>query len=245
MSGKQFRPLLPATNPDSVSSDSTNSSNPTLSNLTLKRRPVNVACESCRKRKSRCNGGKPVCEMCARRGVKACSYADGDGLKQENFELKVENEQLHDLLNRIRTLSEKEAQEVFTRLRTAEDPLAVLGFIKDADLLLGDPGGVQAIISPSSHLEAAESRVLDGSRFEIPARPWTVVAADGVVSGLISSFFSWADTFLYPFIDREAFLDDMRRGQPEVAKFCSCFLVNTICASSCVSLLGRVKPSVC
>ncbi|PSN61455.1 hypothetical protein BS50DRAFT_562355 [Corynespora cassiicola Philippines] len=40
-----------------------------------KRRRVALACEACRDRKVRCDGGKPVCKQCDRRGYTLCNYS--------------------------------------------------------------------------------------------------------------------------------------------------------------------------
>jgi hypothetical protein len=41
-----------------------------------RRRKISLACEPCRERKSRCDGGKPICSTCQRRslGLERCVY---------------------------------------------------------------------------------------------------------------------------------------------------------------------------
>ncbi|KAG6019116.1 hypothetical protein E4U41_003392, partial [Claviceps citrina] len=82
-------------------------------------------------------------------------------------------------------------------------------------------------------LERLELLALRESSIRVDARPWTAVASDGLVSELVSSFFTWDDAFFLPIVDREAFLADMRSGNVAKAKYCSPFLVNAICASRC------------
>lgn len=42
-----------------------------------KRRRTQLACNSCRQRKTACNGDRPSCSSCTRRGVPAsCSYEE-------------------------------------------------------------------------------------------------------------------------------------------------------------------------
>ncbi|KAH6680324.1 fungal-specific transcription factor domain-containing protein [Halenospora varia] len=42
-----------------------------------KRRRINAACRTCRKRKTRCDGQKPVCLTCSQNGHECLGYADG------------------------------------------------------------------------------------------------------------------------------------------------------------------------
>lgn len=67
-----------------------------------------------------------------------------------------------------------------------------------------------------------------------PARPWTAVAGDGLVSNLVSHFFELEHRFLTSHIDREVFIDEMIEADAEKAEFCSPLLVNAICALSSV-----------
>ena len=85
-----------------------------------------------------------------------------------------------------------------------------------------------------------DAEALASSPLKVPARPWTSVAGDGIVSNLISSFFKWDDSYLYSFVDRELFLRDMRSGVE--SQYCSPLLVNSICAARSVSRL-RSPPS--
>lgn len=66
----------------------------------LKRRKVALACETCRTRKSRCDGRKPVCGNCLQRGNRlgSCVY------KLSNARVASNNEYIDALLSRIREL---------------------------------------------------------------------------------------------------------------------------------------------
>jgi hypothetical protein len=165
-----------------------------------------------------------------REGVVSRSAA----LKEKNVVLQQENDELRELYGYLRFRSEPEAYEIYRRIRTSNNPIEVLNFIKQADMLLMNPSPWPDRLD--ARLERWDLNALRNSVFKVPARPWTVVAGDGMVSELISAFFKWDDTFSYPFIDRESFLMDMQKEDPKNAKYCSAFLVNVICAVRCVSI---------
>ncbi|EXV03754.1 Zn(2)-Cys(6) zinc finger domain protein [Metarhizium robertsii] len=67
-----------------------------------RRRKISLACEPCRERKSRCDGGKPICSMCRRRalGLERCVY------KLENARTASTDEYIKVLHSRIRKLEQ-------------------------------------------------------------------------------------------------------------------------------------------
>lgn len=148
-------------------------------------------------------------------------------LQRENLELR---QLFHDLAQR----PESEAYNLFQRLRLVDDPIALVQSIRQAELLLpaSGPGGR----SEAATLQQLDFDALGTSLLKIPARPWTIVAGDGIVSELISSWFKWDNALLHPFIDRESFIRDIRGGDPESANYCTPFLVNAICAIRSVSV---------
>ncbi|KAF4979223.1 hypothetical protein FZEAL_4532 [Fusarium zealandicum] len=237
------RPILPAQRPlvdENRQESSTGEIHPeTSSKLTRKRSALRVACEPCRKRKERCNGERPVCSACTKKET-PCIYTF-DGRDEVAFHLsheslQTENERWRELYSLLRRLPETQARQAFARIRDADDPITVLNFATQASFLVNS-SEQRSEPSPPEWNPSVETLTLKTplsvSSIRVHARPWTTVAGDGLVSQLISSFFSWDDTFLYPFIDRQSFLDDMRKGEPEGAKYCSPFLVNAICASQC------------
>jgi len=142
---------------------------------------------------------------------------------------------LHELYKYLQTRSEVEVAEIVNRIRTNRDPLAVLRLIKDADMLL------EASMTGYRGAEASEIRRLDAdalqrSSLKVAARPWTVIAGDGVVSELVSAFLTIEQPFFGTFVDETCFLQDMRSGTVRGAKLCSPFLVNAICAYASVRL---------
>ncbi|ETS83860.1 hypothetical protein PFICI_05736 [Pestalotiopsis fici W106-1] len=107
----------------------------------LRRQQVPAACGACRKRKIKCDGGRPVCYSCTQRRV-PCDYASQPGetpsqaLRRSYSQLRdhaTSNEKILDLL---RTLPDKEAHHVLQRIRSGTDISAILSHIHDGDLLL-------------------------------------------------------------------------------------------------------------
>lgn len=171
-----------------------------------------------------------------------CVYESVEGetpavaLKRKHRELEAETEQYRQLYSLMRTRSLDEAQEIFKRIRAAPDPIEVLRSVKEADILLpslapNDPG------APDPRLQKLEDRALADAPIKVPARPWTTVAGEGIISELISGFFASDHLYFFPAIDRQAFLEDMAGADLQSAKYCSPLLVNSICAHRCVSLL--------
>jgi hypothetical protein len=193
-----------------------------------------------------CDGARPVCGACVRRKKDSCDYPVREGaisrysdLKETSEQLGHENYGLRELFAYIRFRPEKEAYEVYRRLRLADDPLAILEYIRSADALLMMPSSTGPDMI-DRRVEDIDAAALAGSPIKVHARPWTVVASDGLVSSLISAFFKWDDPFVFCFIDRELFLRDMRSREPR-AQYCSPFLVNAICGLRAVATPNPYK----
>ena len=150
------------------------------------------------------------------------------------------------LFDLIHDRSEPDAWEIFKRIRLSKDPLAVLKSVQDADLVLPNPSLVAAASDLSDpRIRKLDDAARDKSPMHVPARPWTAVAGDGLVSELVCSLFAW-DVYLFPFFQPNALLVDMRRADPNAAQYCSPFLINAICAYRAVrhSLLPCVLPHI-
>lgn len=206
-----------------------------------KRRQVASACLNCRKRKEKCDDKRPTCGACARRGVTCNNESKDDesanciALRHRNMSLRQENEQLRDLFKLLHNLPTEEGQEVIARLKVADDPIQVLRAVQEATLLINNPNSRSYSALMDSRLERLDLLALRENAIRVDAKPWTAVASDGIVSELVSSFFNWENSFYVPIIDRDAFLEEMRSGNPATAKYCTPFLVNAICADRCVS----------
>lgn len=238
MSSKNLRQLLPAAQThDTVLQPSPSSSK----YAAPKRHITHVACETCRRRKIKCDGTRPTCGACSVSKV-ACTFAVSESeasqaviQKKRYGLLKGENKQMRELFNLLRLLPETDARETLSRIRAADNPISALQYARGIRVPSATAQTTLLSGEFKPRLRAIECAALADSLIQVPARPWTVVAGDGIVSELITSFFLWDDAFFYPFIHRDAFINDMRAATAVDAKYCSPFLVNAICALRCVS----------
>ncbi|KAH6614603.1 hypothetical protein B0J18DRAFT_447034 [Chaetomium sp. MPI-SDFR-AT-0129] len=149
-------------------------------------------------------------------------------MKQTSEELQRENGQLKHIFTSISKAPETEAFEALRRVGAQGDnPLLALGAVVDAGFLR------QPITTVDGEVKRIDNEALAESRHKLPAKPWTSVAGDGLVSHLISDYLSRdeQDPFVHCLLllDSELFLRDMKRGDLANSQFCSPFLVNTIC----------------
>lgn len=157
-------------------------------------------------------------------------------LKRRQQSLETEVEDMRQLYTYMRTRPEQEAYEIFRRIRfsSGDDFRSIVDHIRGGDLLLRastvSPGPDDHRVKTINDEAAAEPYAI-----RVPARPWTTMAGDGLVSELVGAFFAWDGVFWLPFIDRGSFIKDMRAGQPEKARYCSPLLVHVICAIRAVS----------
>ncbi|KAF5007709.1 hypothetical protein FDECE_5957 [Fusarium decemcellulare] len=197
-----------------------------------------VACEPCRKKKAKVSTvDLPACDRCANHGL-ACGYRLRTGetsavaLRRENAELSAELAQLRELFSLLRTRAPEDAAVILDRIRTTNDPISVLQFVRQADILLPNPSSTS---SQSPRVQKVDAEALSHSAIRIPARPWTTLAADGIVSELVSNFFQNDHGYLVPFIHRDSFIRDVRGQSIEQASYCSPTLLNAICALKCLT----------
>ncbi|KAI1810598.1 putative C6 transcription factor [Poronia punctata] len=233
MKGRQLVPIQPKPGPlgwDDPDPD------PNLQpNKTRKiRSTVLVACDPCRRIKSKCDGERPACRRCRNKSQECTYELPQDALsrsaarKEIADKLQRENQQLRQLFHDLATRPESEAYSIFQRLRSVDDPVSLANAIRHAELLLPHPATQDG--EEFTALQQLDFDALRRSPIKVSARAWTGVAGDGIVSELISSWFKWDNPFLYAFIDREGFLKDLRAADPKSAVYCSPFLVNAICA---------------
>ncbi|KAI1317618.1 hypothetical protein F5Y16DRAFT_392614 [Xylariaceae sp. FL0255] len=79
-------------------------------------RPRSGACAACRNRKTKCDGTRPVCGACSKRGVNQCSYPERPGHAHRALEV----------VNLLRALPEEQASVLVDCLRHKEDSSAAL-----------------------------------------------------------------------------------------------------------------------
>ena len=188
-----------------------------------------------------CNGQRPQCTNCSKNHY-SCVYQFDQGersrvaaLKRKYDAADLELSQLKDLYEQLKRRPKLDADDILAHIRSSEGLESVLRFAKKGNVLPVSPS------SPSGfwtdlELENLDAEALNSSPIKVPARPWTEIANNGLVSSLMSAFFIWDETFYFRFVDRESFVEDMLQQDPERARFCSPLLVNAICANRCVSL---------
>lgn len=216
---------------------------PSVPSGSSKRKNVAIACMSCRRRKERCDGQRPTCGPCGKRNM-SCSYAvvGGDPFRitplKRSFEvLQSENEQWRELFSLIQKLPDAEVAQTLNRIRTSKDPESVLHFARSAVLASTPASNLEPFFKERNpKADIINMRALVVSPIKVNARPWTVIAGDGLVSELMASYFTWDHAFYFPFVDRMAILGDMSANDPKTSRYCSSFLVNAICTIRSVSL---------
>jgi len=239
--GGKLPELLPkpalSQSPGSSSSDPTD---PLISKhiAPLQRRTVvSIACGTCQAKKRKCDGLRPTCTYCKQQDLQ-CSYEAAPGesrviaRKRKQEELQRDLDGLQELYGYLRTRSEQEVNEIVRRIGANHDPFSVLHSIRDGDLLVQASTGYRD--SNNQALQKLNQDALQRCTIKVPARPWTVIANDGVVSELISIFFATEHPFIATFVDKECFLREMKSGDIKAATLCSPFLVNAICSYSSV-----------
>ncbi|OJD34415.1 bzip transcription factor [Diplodia corticola] len=85
-----------------------------------------IACNSCKRRKSKCNGARPACDRCLRLNEE-CHYeldstiSRQDGLKRRLREVTAKSDTLDALVSQLRSASDAEAADLIRQLRHGAD----------------------------------------------------------------------------------------------------------------------------
>ncbi|KKY16446.1 putative c6 transcription factor [Diplodia seriata] len=85
-----------------------------------------IACNSCKRRKSKCNGVRPACDRCLRLNEE-CHYeldsniSRQDGLKRRLREVTAKSESLEAVVSQLRSASDLEAADLIRQLRQGAD----------------------------------------------------------------------------------------------------------------------------
>ncbi|KAF2703392.1 hypothetical protein K504DRAFT_177266 [Pleomassaria siparia CBS 279.74] len=140
-----FRPLQPA--PMDQEQAPQPQSRPLLTQKP-KRTVTLGACIACRKRKSKCDGSRPVCTCCAQKDTE-CIYELGpnekpsQAMKRKNEEMQGELSNLRQLYDFLRLRPEQEAQEILRRIRNNPSETTptqriqeLADFVRHGDLLI-------------------------------------------------------------------------------------------------------------
>jgi hypothetical protein len=161
-------------------------------------------------------------------------------LRRKNDALQMEVDQLRELFGFIRTCPEVEAKQVYRQLRMENGLHDLVHFTGQSSPPLKLKHRISGSENPACK---PDLDVLASSAIRVPARPWTLLAGDGLVSELVSAFFTYDHCSGIPFVDQECFLADMRAKDIVQARFCSPFLVNAICALRCVSVNVQIADN--
>ncbi|KAI4727850.1 hypothetical protein E4T49_04374 [Aureobasidium sp. EXF-10728] len=128
-----------------------------------KRHQIAVACNACRRRKTKaqwhsrpeaesapqdrptdsvvqCDGHRPVCSVCLTKSSECTWSADPDAtpmvaIKRKYQNLEAESRDLHDLVQMLMDRPRQEAIFILDHMRRTHDASSTLAFIKDGDLL--------------------------------------------------------------------------------------------------------------
>ncbi|KAK8118106.1 uncharacterized protein PG998_006387 [Apiospora kogelbergensis] len=165
---RSYRPLRPAPafDPSQTTPRPTQPEEPPP-----KRKVTEVACQSCRTRKSKCDGANPQCASCVKRGTE-CVYPgveNAQTMRRRYQEIEPLLRSYQELYDVIQNKSEGEAFEVVRRIRRGHDIDSILDHIRDGNLLLqAHQGTHHQQHHPESAATAARRRpsiqvLLDGS----------------------------------------------------------------------------------
>lgn len=126
-----------------------------------------VACDPCRKRKSKCDGQLPRCTLCLTSG-RECRYEADPGktrtesLKRKNEELQERLDVMERLIYALRSSPEPESAAILQRIKSmppTHDPGHLLRYVEDAQLLVSlhqsrSPSDERETRSPEGPLQA-------------------------------------------------------------------------------------------
>ncbi|KAG5971395.1 hypothetical protein E4U56_006804 [Claviceps arundinis] len=200
-----------------------------------------IACDTCRRKKAKCDGRRPICDRCSRCGSH-CNYDAEVGesrsaaLKKKyralvrNYNrLAKEAHMLRRFYGHIRAAPEEQAFSVFQDIRASRSsrPLDVL---ESLDEIHHERGESLAFYGDSD----GENNEADSDQnIEFRAAPWTTVAGDEVVSELITQYFTFDYLYVFPPINRSIFVREVASPSVHYGLCCSQLLVNAICAQQC------------
>lgn len=210
-------------------------------------RIASLACSNCRRRKSKCDGGEPICGQCLKRDLSgSCQYdtmSDGRRVSQAHLNkvLSKRLEVVESLISRIRLGGEdcKLAIEEIQQDSCPPPHPPELG--RQNDLLALDEqgqvhyyGGTSNLssIGPPSTVKIQPSFSLTSDLPDIPAE---------LVNHLLKLYFCWQHSY-YKIFEKDLFLRDMETG----GKFYSTFLLNSVLALAsmfCDASILRSDPS--
>lgn len=165
MPNTSYPPLLPATGPRS----------PPISAHPPARKRISVACDVCRNRRTQCDGSRPTCSACSRRGSQ-CTYPKKEDrsrsavdLKHKNTELRAKIAAFHDVIGLLQGMSPDDAQHSLHHLMNSQDPVAILNTLRGQSMgtSMSDEDTARAFF-PAAHSKC-ELELLVRHPFAYPA----------------------------------------------------------------------------
>ncbi|KAG7132307.1 Nitrogen assimilation transcription factor nit-4 like protein [Verticillium longisporum] len=134
---KPYRELLPANASFADDADPAEASSTSSISSSKKRAPqTKVACSACRRKRTKCDGRRPVCSTCAATTRRS---AEESALKKKNSDLLRRSRLLEQLFHLLTLRTEDESIAIIRRMRTTnldEDIENLISFIKSGDLLM-------------------------------------------------------------------------------------------------------------
>ncbi|KAI8710716.1 Amidohydro-rel domain-containing protein [Fusarium sp. LHS14.1] len=225
---------------------------PATPGLGKRKRPmVSMACESCRKRKIKCDNRRPACSQCVR-SLRECRFAinetkaDNETLNHQLRAASLAESSLKTILDQLRSGSQDKSVELLHSIRQEKSVDDLVKTFSDASLLLppapppSDPQNSPTLpfkIPIPLSVENVSSNPWtskDGleAKHVLPLSQWTTLSTDdSYLTHLLNLFFAWDHTLSHA-IPRSGFLQCLYAGPKEGGKFCSKFLVNSILATS-------------
>ncbi|PLB48594.1 putative C6 transcription factor [Aspergillus steynii IBT 23096] len=200
------------------------------------------ACVSCREKKSKCDGVRPKCKLCAQTST-VCSYVRS---KRETQQWQLQSlrrriDTYEDLLREILSHSNAEDRRsiedvVERRFPEAPDAFATLlttGSLPDQHVSMPYPGlSLRRMqMALASQRDATKIQLLrkDPTVRESQIQAWTSLVDNEVASHLFSLYFTWENP-TWHLIDLDVFVHDLERGR---TRFCSSLLVHLLLFFGC------------
>ncbi|OHE98234.1 hypothetical protein CORC01_06431 [Colletotrichum orchidophilum] len=145
-----------------------------------KRRQGDIACNPCRRRKTRCDGLRPTCGSCQKRSSE-CTYVQNRGaLRSSNT-----SNEAQELLDILKSVTEEHAVQILRLWRAEGDLAAVLSFARAGDNGASDiPDVVDDNANPSTR-SSLTSELMANFPIAYPsprAIPATALERDGLLS---------------------------------------------------------------
>ncbi|KZF20194.1 hypothetical protein L228DRAFT_24053 [Xylona heveae TC161] len=103
-----------------------------------KRQIIAAACEACRRRRSKCDGRRPTCSICLRKGSE-CEYAaEPDesrvaAIKRKNEMLQRELGEMKEIYSYLQTKPEPQVLALLHRIRSTPDFASVLQMVRELE----------------------------------------------------------------------------------------------------------------